>query len=668
MQKDEANAFIRNTFDERLYNVRKDAAGNYSAMDRFRILADVAPYSDEYRAARKEMALLNQNGLLSEKQQNEYREIREQVSAKMKKKTFYHERFQNADVRYEDVTVTDVIDSNTFLTEEYGNNPFKLAGVTVKADDTANQDLVASFIKPGQTLRVALDNDPQRMVRDDMMDTMRVVVYTPTAAAGTAFGLRGLGKNQNLNLYLSKQEGVSVKDDDSATSTVALYGDNQRRLGELTERIVHDIMPTLPVLNVVADKFLRVQSPAEAYEREVFSKSWRSWENPITGWVQPMLENTASKNPLLSAVHGMGIGALAYGKNRWKGAWLGALAFGGLAGGRTILDVGSSLFGEEYDIWVPKRRRKERDINEYFDRLKYVKYRGLYEAAAEEAREREGVDLAAIQAEGREADQMKNGLESYLNTWKKWLTIEKKIGVPNEEEYNIALSDIRTRLNEGDENRQFARVGPYTALALRYRDEYESTLYAAGMGETYDYNKIYRALPAKDKQYFTEFQKASPRERQRILELVPENQRPIYQRYFGMKSEKPMENDEYFARHNLPTAGWEGWDPSTSLDSIKLKVMRNEGVELTEANFWDDDVAAADASGVAAIPIKKPLLSSSINQGELEKILRGVGLKDVRIQLLASPAESNSFSTALNIQQDRTQEVEAGLKNYMSYY
>ena len=52
---------------EKLYGVRKDAQGNYSALDRYRILADVAPYSDQYRAAKKEVALLNQNGYLDER-------------------------------------------------------------------------------------------------------------------------------------------------------------------------------------------------------------------------------------------------------------------------------------------------------------------------------------------------------------------------------------------------------------------------------------------------------------------------------------------------------------------------------------------------------------------------------------------------------------------------
>lgn len=636
-------------------------------MDRYRILSDVAPYSDEFRAAKKEMALLNQNGLLSESQQDEYREIRKQTSAKMKKKNFYNERFQNADIERRTVTVDRIIDVNTFLSVEFPNNPIKLAGVTVKADDEENKALVASMIKQGQKLQVGLDRDPLRRVRDDMMDTMRAVVYTPESADGSMFGLNGLGKNQNLNYYLSQQEGVGVRDDGSATSTAALFTENQRTLGALSDRIVHDIMPTIPILNIVTDKFLRVQSPVESYEKELYSKSWRSWDNPATGWIQPMFESAASKNPALSFLHGAGIGFLSAPRNRWKGAWVGGLTFGTLAGIRTINDTVDDLtpFGDDA-AWVPKRRQKERNIDEYFDRLTYVKYKGLYNKAVADAARYEGSDLEALFASGEEQKRLGGGLKDYLNTQKKWLTIQKKIGVPNEEEYNLALADIREQLNEGDENSEYARVGPYTALALRYKDTYESTLFAAGMGETYDYNKIYRALPSKDKQYFTEFQKASPRERERILELVPENQRPIYQRLYGLKIDRPESMRKYFKDNILPDENWEGWEASNSLDHVKIKVMRDEGIELTEANFWADDEAAADASGMDSIPMT-PSLFSSVNQGELEKVLRGAGLQDVRIQMVSAPSDSFGIQTSLNLRKDRTQEVEEGLRNRLSF-
>ena len=654
---------------EKLYGVKKDAQGNYSAFDRYRILADVAPYSDQYRAAKKEVSLLNQNGYLDEDQKAEYKQIREQVSSRMKKKTFYEERFQNAQVRYETVTVKQQLDQNTFTTEEYEDNPFKLAGVSVKADDEENKSLISQFIKPGQKLKVAIDADPNRRIRDDMMDTMRVVVYTPHAAKDSLFGLSGLGGGQNLNYYLSQQSEenggtVSIKDDESATSTMALFTKGQLTVGGMMENIVHNVLPNVPIVNIFADKFLQVRSPVESYKRELYSKAWRDWKEPIEGWIKPMLDTSTSRNPLVAFGTGYGIGFLAGRKNRGiKGLAFGLFS-GVLSGIRTVHDFEDKLDLTEDKVWLPERRRKEREVDEYFDKLKYVKYKGLYEKAKQDALSKEGMDLDAFfeqqQARGKENET----LRTYLEWKKKQINILKDSGQGSAEQLDSQLADIKTQLQEIDGDRPTGKIGSYTALALRYKDEYESTLY--GATETYNYNKIYRALPNKDKQYFTAFQKASPRERQEILNLVPENQKRIYQQQFGLKVDKKESLQRYFRKHALPDENWEGWQASSSLDNIKIKVMQNEGMDLTEANYWDEDQAIAEASDEQAIPVSPGLLSPFINTGKLEEVLRGAGLNDVRIGLSTAPSDGYSFDASISIERDRSAEVASGMETYMT--
>lgn len=656
---------------DRLYATRKDENGNYSAMDRYRILADVAQYSDQYRAAKKEMSLLNQNGLLSEDQQEEYRQIREQVSSKTKKRNWYEERFQNAEVMYDTVTVTKVLDQNTFLTEEYENNPIKLAGVNVKSDNEMLKSVVGEFIQPGQKLKIAINEDANQRVRDDMMNTIRAVVYTPHSQKGSLFGLQGLGAGANLNYYLAQQatefggsEDMTIKDDGTAVATHALYSENQITTGKMMENFVHNVLPNVPVVNIVADKFLPVKSAVEDYENMLYSKSWRDWASPIEGWVKPMLESTAHRNPFFSFLNGFGIGALAGRKHPFRGGLAGGLIFGTLSGARTALEFGRRITPGESELWIPERRQDEREIDEHFDKIKYVKYKGLYNKTKQAAFEYEGVDIDALFEEQELRGQENKNLEAYLNHKKKWLNIEKKSSGGETEAIDAQLEEIKEELALIDDDRPTGSVGPYTALALRYKDEYESTLY--GAADTFDYNKIYRALPSKDKQYFTAFQKASPEERQKILKLVPENQRRIYQGQFGMEMDEQEPLDDYFDEYLLPDENWEGWDPSTSLDNIKIKVMRNEGVELTEANYWPEDEAKADASGVEAIPMKGGFLSSMINTGELEDVLRGAGLEDVRIQMNVSEADTNQFSSEISIQKDRSQEVQTGLQEYLN--
>lgn len=654
---------------EKLYNVRKDAQGNYSAFDRYRILADVAPYSDQYRAAKKEVSLLNQNGYLDEDQKAEYKQIREQVSSRMKKKTFYEERFQNAQVRYETVTVKQQLDQNTFTTEEYEDNPFKLAGVSVKADDEENKSLISQFIKPGQKLKVAIDADPNRRIRDDMMDTMRVVVYTPHAAKDSLFGLSGLGGGQNLNYYLSQQSEenggtVSIKDDESATSTMALFTKGQLTVGGMMENIVHNVLPNVPIVNIFADKFLQVRSPVESYKRELYSKAWRDWKEPIEGWIKPMLDTSTARNPVVAFGTGYGIGFLAGRKNRGiKGLAFGLFS-GVLSGIRTVRDFEDKLDLTEDKVWLPERRRKEREVDEYFDKLKYVKYKGLYEKAKQDALSKEGMDLDAFFEQQQTRGKENKTLRTYLEWKKKQINILKDSGQGSAEQLDSQLADIKMQLQEIDGDRPTGKIGSYTALALRYKDEYESTLY--GATETYNYNKIYRALPNKDKQYFTAFQKASPRERQEILNLVPENQKRIYQQQFGLKVDKKESLQRYFRKHALPDENWEGWQASRSLDNIKIKVMQNEGMDLTEANYWDEDQAIAEASDEQAIPVSPGLFSPFINTGKLEEVLRGAGLNDVRIGLSTAPSDGYSFDASISIERDRSAEVASGMETYMT--
>ena len=587
----------------------------------------------------------------------------------MKKKTFYEERFQNAQVRYETVTVKQQLDQNTFTTEEYEDNPFKLAGVSVKADDEENKSLISQFIKPGQKLKVAIDADPNRRIRDDMMDTMRVVVYTPHAAKDSLFGLSGLGGGQNLNYYLSQQSEenggtVSIKDDESATSTMALFTKGQLTVGGMMENIVHNVLPNVPIVNIFADKFLQVRSPVESYKRELYGKSWRDWKEPIEGWIKPMLDTSTARNPVVAFGTGYGIGFLAGRKNRGiKGLAFGLFS-GVLSGIRTVHDFEDKLDLTEDKVWLPERRRKEREVDEYFDKLKYVKYKGLYEKAKQDARSKEGMDLDAFFEQQQTRGKENKTLRTYLEWKKKQINILKDSGQGSAEQLDSQLADIKTQLQEIDGDRPTGKIGSYTALALRYKDEYESTLY--GATETYNYNKIYRALPNKDKQYFTAFQKASPRERQEILNLVPENQKRIYQQQFGLKVDKKESLQGYFRKHALPDENWEGWQASSSLDNIKIKVMQNEGMDLTEANYWDEDQAIAEASDEQAIPVSPGLFSPFINTGKLEEVLRGAGLNDVRIGLSTAPSDGYSFDANISIERDRSAEVASGMETYMT--
>lgn len=637
--------------------------GKYGAFDRFKILADVAPYSEQYKFYRRIVSQMNQEGLLTPEMQEEYAEIRDQVSQRRSKYRLFPRKFTYADVIEQEVTITKVLDADTFLTKEFGQHPIKLAGVNVKESATNTREWLSQFIYEGAKVRVAIDADPLFRIRDDTMQTIRAVVYAQKNEEGRAFyeSIKG----QSLNAILAKRDfgdknGVTVKDDGSAVATAALYDRFDRRIGSAWETFWHDIVPAIPIVNVFADKFMNIKSPLEMYkDRQVYGKEWRPWHNPWSGWIQPMLEKAANQNPLVAAAGGYGVGWL-FGRNkvgRFYGSRIGALAFGLLSSMRVIDEFLGNITPINDDsnyTWIPERRRREREIEEYFDILKYMKYKGLYERARQIALEKEGIDVEKIVSESLERGEKNKAKREYLAVMKKWLAIEEKSGYLDKEFVKEQKKKIRDRLAGIDEDRGLYRLGPYAMQALQYRLQYESTLYGA---DPYgDMTKIYRALPKKDREFFTYFMNAAPEEREEILRLVPENQRRFYQARWGLEVDEKPSLRAYFANRYLPGPDWEGWRPDVSLDEIKVKVVKNEGLELSEFGLWEDDAKRAEQNNVPEI---QPFIPSQLlDVTRIERVLRGAGLNDVEVVMTVEKGlEKHSIRTSLNIVKDRRNEI-----------
>jgi hypothetical protein len=655
---------------ERLNKLHPDAFGEYGAFDRFKILADVAPYSTQYRQWRQVVSKMNQEGMLTPEMTEEYATIRDQVTDRKKKYNFYTRRFDNADIKKEKVTITKVLDANTFMTAEY-KNPIKLAGVEVPSDATEVQQWLQNYIYEGAEVTIGLDADPLFRVRDDTMNSMRAVVYS-NGKDGNSFYMSTKGQSVNSMLANRSFGGflgfggnnpVKVKDDGSATATAALFDEQQITVGKAWEWIAHDVLPNVPILGTITDKFMPVKSPLEHYKKnQVYGKDWRPWYDPWSGWVQPMLETMASNNPAIAAAQGYGTGWLIgkKGTGKFYGKWIGAAVAGTLAGLRTMDDaLGSSLPGGEDYAWIPGRRKRERELNEYFDILKYMKYKGLYEKAKDEAKRYEGVDIDEVMGNSEERGDKNTRTRRYLETAKKWLSISQKMGYVDDEIIGEQLDKVRSKLKGIEGDRSSMQVGPRAMQALQYKMEYESTLYGADPNG--DFQAIFKALPAKDREYFQHFMTAAPEERAEILRLVPKDQRRLYQAKWGMKVDEKESLYSYFATHNLPGADWEGWRADVNLDDIKYKVVRNEGIEATEFGMWADDGKRADQSGVSAIEPFRP--SMVLDVSRIEKVLMGAGLRDVSVTMTTSQSEESAMNIGFNLLKDRAEDIKIGLRD-----
>jgi hypothetical protein len=149
--------------------------------------------------------------------------------------------------------------------------------------------------------------------------------------------------------------------------------------------------------------------------------------------------------------------------------------------------------------------------------------------------------------------------------------------------------------NQKDRNR-------YISLAARTR---------TGVNPNGDALSVYLALPNADKRFFDAFANAQKDERERILELVPEDQKHLYQNIWSridsgenvslLSSDKAVIDEEYmrekmylmeeyFRNKPMPSVDWIGWHKDVDIEDIKVKYVDNSGQEIHDYDMWESQV------------------------------------------------------------------------------
>ena len=590
---------------ERLNKLHPDQFGEYGAIDRFKILADIAPYSEEYSFWLGMVRSMD----LSPEARAEVNAARKRAASVKKAQRFYPYKFKNAgDLEHQKVHVTKVLDSNTFLTSEYPNNPIRLAGMSVRESDPGSEAakaLIEEYIYPGATLHIGYNKDPLNKYRKDSMETIHAVVY------------KGPGKPLQRELITQHSDVVSVKENDNTAASISSrYDSSEIIAGKFFEFLTHLDTP-------FHTKFIQVRSPLEAYRRrELYGRSFQPWNEPISGILIPTLEAISAKTPIIAMTFTGALGYLAAAGPVKKVATIGGAAVGGILSSARV--IGETITGKTY---IPEYRQNERDIEEYFDKLKYLKFKGLYEKAKRAALKYEGINLDEFFDEVASGGGRNKKAQAYLKHAKHLAKL-----YPESEEMMARNKKLNELIGYAAEDRKMEKLGPFALQAMYYKLQYESTLYGADPNG--EFVKIIRALPKRDREFFSEFIKASPEEREEILRLVPKNQRRFYQAKWGLKQDEEVPLDKYFMGHYLPGPNWEGWRADISLDDIKLKVLRNEGINIVDHGFWEEDIPYSEQA-----PDIKPHKKTFGNiEARLYKVLRGAGLKDINIKVSHGPA------------------------------
>jgi hypothetical protein len=193
-----------------------------------------------------------------------------------------------------------------------------------------------------------------------------------------------------------------------------------------------------------------------------------------------------------------------------------------------------------------------------------------------------------------------------------------------------------------------AQVDEDLELAEEYSSKRRETLFGVDP-YTYNYSSIFRSLPRRERDYFNEFVKADLDERERLLEVLPDNEKRLYQARWeledannakkaikkGLLTEKQtreaqdMIDNMYAAKRTegmpvdkqlwveyqatrlegesyadwyrrvylmaeqlegrpLPGVDWIGWHPMVNLDDIKLRVVQQRGENPIDYDLWPD--------------------------------------------------------------------------------
>lgn len=127
-----------------------------------------------------------------------------------------------------------------------------------------------------------------------------------------------------------------------------------------------------------------------------------------------------------------------------------------------------------------------------------------------------------------------------------------------------------------------------------------------GVNPTGDPLSIYMALPDEEKKFFNEFAYAQGSDRDRILEMIPEDQVHLYQGLWTMLDqggdpsayigEKPQYDEAYLQQQydnldltdmSVPEPDWVGWNKDVDINDIKVNYVSSLGADMRDYDLWE---------------------------------------------------------------------------------
>ena len=735
---------------EALNRLHPDMYGVYGAFDRFKILADVAPTSAEYKIWRK----IASKTVVDPGLKEEMKEIRRRVAMQNRQNDFSSYKYVGRGVDRQRHYIAEVMQNGQFKVAG-SDVTYKLSGVRIKSNDKEDSgDVLGRYLRPGQQVTLVIDeNEAYRRNRDKAGSINAAVVVD----------------GESIGELMKKQgDAIERKNDISAAPYMARHSAAVNALNYVSEYLAHLDIP------IIHNRFLNVNDPLEKYKDDyVYGSAFQSWDRPIDTYIMPAVKKAAT-SPLLmelgiasdilynssdleqpgskflgrilrtridkdnniiysrykrfsagtrelfkkvnfytdrSSMSGSLTGGIfAFGqpnrgwikqvpfRNAFKigglgyaainnteslpvqlmasarlgyilpDLFMGAKTRGNFIGAGIGAAIGIARWAGDENLadgklkntaFIPDEVKRRWEIEEYFDRLEYVKYKALFLEAAKKAEAEEGVDIKHIlysqHKEARAVKTTKTEIKEYLKELRNINTFEA-------EEVKAAL---KKKLLDLEPSKVPVRGGEYTKSAVMYFSAMRSTMY--GLDETSQMTDIVRALPKTDREFFMEFIKErDEKKRSEILSVASPQLRKALNMLWYKKFDKPETNESYFADHYLPSPLWRGWKPEISLQNVKAKAIKNEaGLVPSDFGIYSSQYSDPEVIEAPELYLKETGDGTLISTLKLEAILKGAGLLDTEVSV--EPRQDSRIEVIANIARIVPYNINRGIESLLGF-
>jgi len=199
--------------------------------------------------------------------------------------------------------------------------------------------------------------------------------------------------------------------------------------------------------------------------------------------------------------------------------------------------------------------------------------------------------------------------------------------IPQERKKQLALeeyTDILTYVKNRTAAARAEKIGDVEA-AKQYMNLSKRTMYGADL-DSKSIDQLALAIPKRKRDHFKAMIEAPESERGRILSTAPRLERRIYEAAWGMPVERRPDLVQYFTRHELPNANWEGWHPNTNMEHVKIKMGQAMGIEMSQMGFFPQQIREANLVNPSYPGFGASNMSEKDVRSQLQRLMFDMGI------------------------------------------